>query len=129
MKKMYIVLNEDIKDIMNNPGYACAQASHAAFDYTDSRVKYYKNISNIDIFPEYKIHHISSELNSFRFNGNKIIILGTNQKEIEALNELGYLSVIDRDKGGIITAVNLGIYDEKEVPDFIKKMKLYRGSK
>lgn len=33
MKKMYIVLNEDIKDIMNNPGYACSQVAEPQWQH------------------------------------------------------------------------------------------------
>lgn len=125
MKKMYVVLNEDIEDIMKIPGYACSQVGHATFDVLDSSLKdticWTKDED--DILSD--IYTLSNEIDNFRFNGNKIIILKTNQNEMDTLKELGYISVIDRDKGGILTAINLGIYDEEKVPEFIKKMKLY----
>ena len=127
MKKMYIVLNEDIKDIMNNPGYACSQVAHASFDALDARLNEALQYSLNESITLNKVHDLSYSNKEFRFDGNKIIILRTSQEEMKTLNNLGCLTVIDRDKGGIITAIYLGIYDEEKVPDFIKKMKLYRG--
>lgn len=127
MKKMYIVLNEDIEDIMNNPGYACSQVAHASFDALDTGLNKALQYSINESITLNKVYDLSYSNRNFRLDGNKIIILKTSQEKMETLNNLGCLTVIDRDKGGIMTAIYLGIHDEDKVPDFIKEMKLYGG--
>lgn len=121
MKKMYIVLNQDLK---MSKGLACAQVAHAVFDYINSKIEECC-IPAFDYDICDNINKLRSKLDSFRYNGNQMIVLKEDAGVLNIFKERGFVTVIDRDLGGIITAVNLGIYDDKEVPGFIKEMKLF----
>ena len=111
--KMYIVVNDKLKD----KGLISAQVAHAVFDELDRQIKGFMR-DNI-------LYELSEQLDIFRYNGNGMIILKASEKTLENLYYLGFTTVIDRTMDNMITAVNLGMYDDAyEVPEITKNLKL-----
>lgn len=121
MNKMYIVVNQDLK---MGKGLVSAQVAHAVFDLMDKAIKY---CLESDIYAEDvvdRLYNLDSGNSLFRFNGNGMIILQAPEKQLLEFQKEGYVTVIDRLMDNKVTAVNLGIWEDKDKPDFIKELKL-----
>lgn len=118
---MYIVINQDLKELMDYPGRIGAHTAHAVFDYTYNNYNKLLKRNNIDSYSEL--------LNSFKNGGDTIVVLKASNSDMIKWESEGYLSV--REKGiselepTSITAINLGIYDKnKGIPQWIQRLRL-----
>lgn len=116
MKKMYVVVNEDLK--IYDEGLISAQCCHAVFDYMHNKIK--DCLDGSDLF-EFCVF-----LDFFRLDGNGMVVLEASEKQLLEFQDKGYTTVIDRTMNNKVTAINLGIFDDTEKPKFIKKLKLLR---
>lgn len=108
--KMYILVNEDVKI---GKGKLAGQVGHAVASYM------YGFLHEEDV----------SVLDLYMNTAQKKIILKCPQSKLEELERDGYCVVI-RDKGltqlepNTLTCVNLGIWNDETVPQWVKKLKL-----
>lgn len=126
MKKMYVVVNEDLKQY--DVGLISAQCCHAVFDHMDKHIK-----KCLDCMTYGHSDHVvralfilSDFIDIFRLDGNGMVVLEASENKLKEFQDKGYTTVIDRTMNNKITAVNLGIFDDTEKPEFIKKLKLLR---
>ncbi|MFL8446709.1 peptidyl-tRNA hydrolase, partial [Clostridioides difficile] len=72
---------------------------------------------------------LKCDLTSFKNNGDTICILKAKEAQLLKFKEKGYLTIVDRGLTEIpknsITCVNLGIFNEDEIPSTIKRLRLY----
>lgn len=128
-KKMYIVINKDLK---MSEGKVNAHVAHAILDYFNNYInKAYEEAGYIDEWVESGIlNDIAEELKELKDNGDTIIILEAPESVMKKLHEKGYTTVIDAGynevESGSITAVNIGIFTDEDKPKEIKRCRLYR---
>lgn len=113
---MYIVINEDLN---MSPGKIGAHTAHAVFDYLYSLNKAQDTIPTI----------FADVTDSFKNNGDTIIVLKAHEKVLLECERRGYTAVRDRGLTEVepdsITAVCLGVYDKDEgIPKWIQKLRL-----
>ena len=115
-KVMYIVINQDLN---MSPGKIGAHTAHAVFDYL-----YALNKAQ-DVIPT----AFTDVMNSFKNNGDTIVVLKAHEKVLLECERRGYITVRDRGLTEVepnsITAVCLGVYDKDEgIPKWIQKLRL-----
>ncbi len=113
---MYIVINEDLN---MSPGKIGAHTAHAVFDYL-----YALNEAQ-DVIPTV----FTDVIDSFKNNGDTIIVLKAHEKVLLECERRGYITVRDRGLTEVepdsITAVCLGVYDKDEgIPKWIQRLRL-----
>lgn len=114
--KMYILVN---KDIEISKGKLAGQVGHAVFEYMYDKLV----VGLEDYIPELK-----EIFREYMNNNQKKIILKCSQSKLEELEQQGYITI--RDLSGkelplnTLTCVNLGIFDEENVPKFVKRLRL-----
>lgn len=115
-KVMYIVINQDLN---MSPGKIGAHTAHAVFDYL-----YALNKAQ-DVIPT----AFTDVIDSFKNNGDTIIVLKAHEKDLLKYESQGYITVRDRGLTEVepnsITAVCLGVYDKDEgIPKWIQRLRL-----
>ena len=111
---MYLVVNQDLE---MSPGKIGAHTAHAVFDYLFQL----KREMDDDIY--------QALLETFKFNGDTIIVLKAPEKELLKLEAKGYLAVRDEGRTEIpansLTVVNLGIFDKTQaLPNWLKRLRV-----
>lgn len=111
LDKLYILVNDDIEI---SKGKLAGQVGHAVNELI---YDCFKNDT-----------HIFYIIDDYMENGQKKIILKCPQRKLEELEVEGYIAI--RDLGltdlepNTLTCVNLGIFDEENVPRFVKRLRL-----
>lgn len=118
--KMYILVNENIKI---GKGKLAGQVGHAVCSFL---YRNYIRSYNGELI------EVNDEMQEFLDDYMKVqkkIILKAPQTKLEELEQAGYITI--RDKGltqlepNTLTCVCVGIYNNDEVPDWLKELKLY----
>lgn len=116
-EKMYILVNEDIKI---SKGKLAGQVGHAVASYMFNVMKEIESEGKSREF-----RRISDYMKE-----QKKVILRCPESELVNLEDNESYNAI-RDKGithlkpGTLTCVNIGIYNDSNVPEWVKKLKLY----
>lgn len=117
MSKMYILVNSDIKI---SKGKLAGQVGHAVASYMFNIMK--------DI--RAGCGHRKYEQIAKYMDVQKKILLKCSEEDLLSLESTGeYIAI--RDKGlthlepNTLTCINMGIYEENDVPELIRKLKLY----
>lgn len=117
MKKMYILINEDIKI---SKGKLAGQVGHAVSSYI------FRITEKMRLGDETEYKEFSDYMNTIQ---KKILLKCPEEKLTELENVDGCYAI--RDKGlthlkpNTLTCVNIGLYSEDTVPEWIKELKLY----
>ncbi|HGM1413439.1 TPA: aminoacyl-tRNA hydrolase [Clostridioides difficile] len=126
MKKMYIAINSDLN---MSPGKVGAQVAHAVYDYLYNKILDTVSCSYETEIIAHELIDLKCDLTSFKNNGDTICILKAKEAQLLKFKEKGYLTIVDRGLTEIpknsITCVNLGIFNENEIPSTIKRLRLY----
>lgn len=115
--KMYILVNEDIK---LSKGKLAGQVGHAVASYMFNIMK---EVKNGNVNQEFE------EVSEYMKEQKKIILKCSEDRLLNLENNGKYIAI--RDKGlthlkpGTLTCVNLGVYNEENVPYWVRNLKLY----
>lgn len=117
MNKMYILVNSDVKI---SKGKLAGQVGHAVASYMFRIMQNMRENEDVNDF---------EMISNYMKVQKKILLKCDEEKMLELESRNNYITI--RDKGlthlipGTLTCINLGIYKENDVPDFVKKLKLY----